>query len=181
MHMRRIDDHNATQKRKAEEMGANEDRVRCRTCEKLLPRKQFSITQLEEKLALVRRCRKCAEKYDSQTRRKQNEELAMQCAKCDQSVPAHAEHITKKQKENARTLGSSILCAECVADGITVNDLEEYTCTMNDCRYGRNAFVNENGEAHTKKSFDNARRRGKLVCIFCHTGSKHAEAGSSQT
>ncbi len=45
----------------------------------------------------------------------------MKCAKCDQRVQAHADHITNKQKDNARNRGSKILCPECVAKGFSTS------------------------------------------------------------
>jgi hypothetical protein len=164
--------HNAAQKRSAAEMAATEERMRCRTCEKLLPRDKFSSSQLHDSVALERRCRGCAAKYDNKTRRNHNQEMAVQCAKCDKSVQAHAEHITKNQKDNARKHGTKILCPECVAKGFTVLNLQEYTCTINKCQYGRNAFVTNAGGKHTRQSFADARRRGTLVCTFCHDATK---------
>ena len=96
----------------------------------------------------------------------------MTYAKCDQPVTAHADHISNKQKDNARNLGRKVLCPECVANGFTVLNLTQYTCTINECQYGRNEFVTDDGGEHTRKSFQNAHARGKLVCKFCHVAGK---------
>jgi hypothetical protein len=164
--------HNAAQKRRAKEMAGKEERFRCRTCEHLLPREKFSTSQLHDSSALERRCRECARRFDSKAQQKHNLDAGLKCAKCDKPVSAHATHISDKQKINARNARTKILCLECVNNGFTALNLNQYTCSINTCQYGRNAFVTEEGEEHTKTSFNNAQRRGKLVCKFCHVAGK---------
>jgi hypothetical protein len=160
--------HNAAQKRRAKEMAATEERFRCRTCEHLLPRTKFSSSQLHNCAALERRCRECASRFDSATQQKEYLDVDLICAKCGKPVSAHATHISNKQKDNARNRGGKILCIQCVDNGFTALNLNTYTCTINQCQYGRNAFVTEEGEEHARQSFADALRRGKLVCKFCH-------------